>query len=282
LCASNHQDATSLDGGKSWLQEPGSPTRGFHAKFEVLLKSGSRQDAFGRDAAAYEADCEAHVTAHPGFLEALRRALPDLFAAADAAAPPALRAGAGGTASAALSPAVSQAVAAAAAAAASESPLTLWTATHVVFGGCFYPLLRDANNNPMILAPNHTSADALQGVGMRLLRLTPCGSGDERIRQLRALGSLVGDAQVLHPRKMLFDKTPVLKGGARLHAVLPNGDLGPVMIDDGYSRYLEDYWLAAPRMTVAGRVVTCEACPEPVRDVVGKLPYGAFHAVYLA
>jgi hypothetical protein len=70
----------------------------------------------------------------------------------------------------------------------------------MMYGGLLYPLLLDADGEPMILAPDYVDAKALRGVGMRLLHLAPCSTALERIEQLKALGVVVGDAREWAPR----------------------------------------------------------------------------------
>ncbi|KAI8466747.1 MAG: hypothetical protein J3K34DRAFT_483631 [Monoraphidium minutum] len=112
-------------------------------------------------------------------------------------------------------------------------------ATHAVYAGGIHPLHRGTAGVPYILAPSWTEVPAggLGGAGSRLLRLTPCGSAEERLDQLRALGALVregggkfgsnsygGDTEPLHD-----------SSGARKHVILlPDGDLVPVFGAPGH------------------------------------------------
>ncbi|KIY99558.1 hypothetical protein MNEG_8406 [Monoraphidium neglectum] len=143
------------------FKRPGSAPGSFHASFEVLPGNGPADEPSG--AAAGEAPRVAYaVRADPMLLEAVRQMMPELLALPSGDDTPSAGAGggAGGAAFARLSPAASAVLAdaaAAAAAAASETAITLETATHVMYGGCLYPLLWNADGEPIILAPNYTN-----------------------------------------------------------------------------------------------------------------------------
>ncbi|GBF89601.1 hypothetical protein Rsub_02319 [Raphidocelis subcapitata] len=118
-------------------------------------------------------------------------------------------------------------------------------ATHIVFGGGFFPVLTDGRGVRGILTPDWMEAgDALRCAGARALRLAPCDSGAERLGQLESIGAAVARSTVDSSED--YASAQVFRWGGRRHILLKNGELWPVFPEDGNLFYATDPVAKAP------------------------------------